>query len=110
MLGRWPESLWKARKLTHEKYEEYLIACRDGVLQRKCNLDACRDSETNLAERDEMAATVCRIRNNPAIFKPFPAVPAAQQWLSKFSEDALRYPILVVMGPSSTGDRAVVAA
>ena len=25
--GRWPEKLWKARKLTHETYEEYLYAC-----------------------------------------------------------------------------------
>ena len=30
VAGRWPEKLWKARKLTHEKYQEYIFLCRDG--------------------------------------------------------------------------------
>ena len=34
VLGRWPETLWKQRKLTHAMYEEYLFLCRDGVLPR----------------------------------------------------------------------------
>ena len=103
VLGRWPESLWKARKLTHATYEHYLYACRDGVLARKRNLDACRDRETEKHERQEMDAVVHRIRSNPTIFRPFPQVPAARAWQAKFGQDALRYPILVVLGPSSSG-------
>lgn len=103
VLGRWPENLWKARKLTHDKYEEYLFACRDGVQPRKRNLDACRDKEEQVAERKEMCVVVDRIRQNPAIFKPFPPVPVAQSWLQNFTKDALRYPIMIVLGPSSSG-------
>ena len=103
VLGRWPENLWKARKLTHETYERYLFACRDGVLARKRNLDACRAEESEKQEGEEMAVVVHRIRSNPKIFKPFPEVPVARTWLAKFCFDALRYPILVVLGPSSSG-------
>ena len=52
--GRWPEDLWKARKLTHAKYEEYLYACRDGVLSRKRNLDACKEHEAEAAAKVDM--------------------------------------------------------
>jgi hypothetical protein len=103
VLGRWPETLWKARKLAHSTYEEYLFKCRDAVVAKKRNLDACRAQEQDQEEQAEMKSAVKRIRNNPAIFKPFPEVPAAQQWLAKFKDDALCYPILVVLGPSSTG-------
>jgi hypothetical protein len=103
VLGRWAETLWKARKLEHGTYEEYLFKCRDAVLAKKRNLDACRAQEHDQEEQAEMRSAVMRIRSNPAIFKLFPAVPAAQQWLANFEDDALRYPVLVVLGPSSTG-------
>ena len=38
--GKWPEKLWKQRKLSHPKYKEYLYETRDGVLPRRRNLDA----------------------------------------------------------------------
>ena len=38
--GKWPERLWKQRKLSHPKYKEYLYETRDGVLPRRRNLDA----------------------------------------------------------------------
>ena len=98
--GRWPENLWQARKLTHEKYEAYLFACRDGVLPRMRNLDACKEHETASAAQTDMAERVKRIRGNSALFQPFPAVPAAQAWLDVFKTDQLRYPILVALGAS----------
>jgi len=101
--GRWPESLWKAHKLGHAEYERYLYLCRDGVLARKRNLDAVRDKADLDAASEEMAARVQRIRANPGLFRPFPEVPAATAWLKLFDEDALRYPVLVVVGPSGTG-------
>ena len=101
--GRWPESLWKARKLTHEKYEQYLFATRDGVLPRKRNLDACREKEEMDVQQAEIQARVKRIRGNPMLFRPFPKVPQADAWLQLFARDRLRYPILVVWGPSHTG-------
>ena len=89
-----------ARKLTHEKYEAYLFACRDGVLPRMRNLDACKEHETASAAQTDMAERVKRIRGNSALFQPFPAVPAAQAWLDVFKTDQLRYPILVALGAS----------
>lgn len=103
VLGKWPETLWKQRKLSSEKYEEYLFLTRDGVLARKRNLDAVREHEAALADADEDEATTRRLRSNPAVYQPFPHVPAAQAWLATFREDRLRYPVLIVQGPSQTG-------
>lgn len=43
---------------------------------------------------------VRRIRSNPQVYKPFPRAPQAKEWLKLFETDALRYPIMVVLGPS----------
>ena len=101
--GRWPEALWKAHKLTNEVYEEYLFACKDGVVYRKRNLDAVREREETTAQQAELEARVKRIRGNPQIFWPFPVVPDAEAWLQTFADDQLRYPVLVVLGKSHTG-------
>ena len=45
----------------------------------------------------------CQDRSNPQLHHPFPPVPEAQAWLELFKEDSLRYPILVVLGPSRAG-------
>ena len=103
VLGKWPEKLWKAHKLTHEVYERYLFACRDGVIGRKRNLDAVRERQITEQQEEERAKRVLRIRGNAALFQPFPEVPAARAWLDLFKEDRLRYPLLIVVGPSSTG-------
>ena len=107
--GRWPENLWKAHKLTHTVYEGYLYSCRNGVLARKRNLYACKEKEATDDARRETEARVLRIRADPEVpfpevpFRPFPEVPAARAWLETFQEDRLRYPVLVVVGASSTG-------
>ena len=31
VLGRWPETLWKQRKVTDAIYEKYMYECRDGI-------------------------------------------------------------------------------
>lgn len=101
--GKWAENLWKAHKLSHETYDRYLYACRDGVVYRKRNLEACQEREERLAQEKEQQARTKRLRSNPKLFKPFPEVPAATSWLSGFKEDAWRYPLLVVLGKSRTG-------
>ena len=103
VLGAWPETLWKSHKLSHERYDEYLFACRDGVAARKRNLDLCREKEEQDAAATELEARAKRIRSTPALFKDFPDVPAAIAWKACFEKDALRYPILVVLGPSRSG-------
>eukprot|EP00973_Karenia_brevis_P000924 127313-Karenia_brevis.AAC.1 len=101
--GAWPLTLWQQYKLSHEVYEEYLFKCRDNVVSKKRNLDAVRQNEENIAEEEEMAATTKRVRSNPNLFRPFVEVPAAVAWLQLFLVDALRYPILVVLGASGKG-------
>ena len=103
VLGKWPEALWKQRKLTSAKYEQYLFLTRDGVLARKRNLDAVREHEAALADAALIEATTKRLRSNPEVYRAFPAVPAAEAWLATFREDRLRYPLLIVHGPSQTG-------
>ena len=101
--SKWAESLWQDRKLTHDTYEDYVFESRDNVLSKKRNLDACREREVAVAESKEMRAVVKRIREDPTLLRPFPTVPAAEIWLTCFVEDRVRYPILVVLGKSSTG-------
>ena len=86
--AKWAESLWQARKLTHETYEDYLFKTRDGVLGRKRTLDVCRERKKLLAEREEMQAVIQRIRSNAELFRPYPVVPEAVEWLADFKKDA----------------------
>ena len=101
--GRWPESLWKAMKLTHDKYEEYLFFTRDGVAARKRNLDMVRDREQREQFEADREQRIKRIRGNPDLYKPWPEVPDAQSWLERFTRDAMRYPIMIIHGPSHSG-------
>ena len=103
VLGKWPETLWKQRKITTEVYEKLLFLTRDGVLSRQRNLQACLDREEAIASRAAVEERVVRIPSNPQLYKPFPQVPEAQAWLKLFEHDALRYPILVVLGASRSG-------
>ena len=50
-----------------------------------------------------MRDRVQRIKCTPSLWKTFPEVPAATAWKHRFTQDALRYPILVVLGPSRCG-------
>ena len=101
--GKWPEALWKHYKLDHATYEEYLFLTRDGVQARKRNLEACKAWSEAQAEKAEIVATVNRIRSNPSLYKPFPAVPAVSSWLEHFKTDLLRYPLLILLGASASG-------
>ena len=101
--GKWPEKLWKQYKLETSVYEEYLFLCRDGVPARKRNLEAVRRWEKGKAIEELIAANTKRIRSNPDLYKPFPVIPEATEWLAQFKDDALRYPILIVKGPSACG-------
>ena len=103
VLGKWPEALWKQYKLSHAKFEEYLFASRDGVLARKRNLDAVREREVSKTAAAQIDARIKRIRGNSALHPGFPEVPAATEWLKRFETDAVRYPVLVVLGSSATG-------
>ena len=64
--GLWADALWKARKLDHAKYDEYVAQARDGVPGRKRNLAAVLEAEEEAADDAEMAETIKRIRGNHA--------------------------------------------
>jgi hypothetical protein len=98
VLGAWPEKLWKQYKVSTAVYEDLLFKSRDGVPSRKRNLDLCREHDEQVATRQAIDERTTRIRSNPEIYRPFPEVPAAKEWLELFKKDALRYPILVVFG------------
>lgn len=103
VAGRWIDNLWRRHVLTHEVYEAYIFMARDGVLFRKKNLDMCREHEAAAAGSQEIASRVKRIRSNADIYSQFQEIPAVSEWLKLFQEDALRYPILVIHGPSFKG-------
>jgi len=56
--GKWPETLWKQRKLDHAKYQEYLFAARDGVVARARNLRAVTQEEREAADKKEMGTAI----------------------------------------------------
>ena len=101
--GKWPEALWKHYKLDDSMYERYLFLARDGVQARKRNLDACKTWRETQEEQIEINAVVKRIRSNPAVYQPFPEVPQVSAWLRVFKTDRLRYPLLIILGPSASG-------
>jgi hypothetical protein len=103
VLGKWPETLWKQRKISGEVFERLLFQARDGVVSRHRNLRACQDQERAQAAQLAIEERVKRIRGNPQLYQPFPVLPAVQEWLRLFEKDALRYPILVVIGASRAG-------
>ena len=103
MLGAWAEKLWKAYKLDCEVYEEYLHLARDGIPGRKRNFQAYTEWKKQKDFDLEVAARVQRIRSNLSLFTPFSKVEAADEWLELFNHDALRYPVLLVHGPSRCG-------
>jgi len=103
VLGKWPETLWKKYMLTHDVYQEYIFLTRDGIGGRKRNLDLCRAKEEADEAALEIEARVKRIKGNPTLFKPFPRIVEAENWLMMFQQDALRYPILIAKGPSRAG-------
>ena len=106
VLGKWPESLWKQYKISSDTYEKLLFLCRDGVVSRKRNLDACSQREQRAKSEAEVAARVKRIRGNPDVYQPFPRVAEADAWLQLFAKDALRYPLLLVREGGGLPSRA----
>ena len=103
VLGKWPETLWKQRKISNSVYERYLYLSRDGVVSRHRNLTLCREQEQRLEAEAAVQERIKRIRGNPELFQPFAEIPSARSWLQQFEKDALRYPILIVLGPSRKG-------
>ncbi len=102
--GLWPEALWRQRKLGHEKYEEYLVLCRDGFVGRKRALDAIKEAELQAATDAEILANTKRIK--ATLYKPMREFPELLQWLALFAKDApdgMRFPILVLLAPSHCG-------
>ena len=99
VLGRWPETLWKARKLSHSTYDNYLHLCRDSVLTKRRNLQAVQQREEEEEEEKEMQLLVKRLRSGFS----FTAVPEAEAWLEVFKAEKDRYPFLLLLGPSRSG-------
>ena len=101
--GDWAQKLWQSYKLTDDTYESYLHLCRDSAPARKNNFEVCRAWRKGQELQCKLAARIKRIRSNPEVYQSFKQVPEAQAWLKEFDEEALRYPVLLVHGPSRVG-------
>ena len=99
--GKWAESLWKERKLSHQTYQNYLYLSRDGVLPRKRNLEEVWRWEQEREQDREREDTARRVRAK--LFHPFPVLPAATAWLQMSNQELDRYPFLVILAPSRAG-------
>lgn len=101
--GQWPSNLWQGYKLGRERYEEYLYACRDGVPYRKRLFEMCVEKDDATSQKAEIEERVRRLRSNKDLYQSFPRVLAVDTWLLVFNEDRLRYPLLILRGPSLSG-------
>lgn len=59
--------------------------------------------EAQVEEEAEIATVAKRICSTPGLYKAFPKIPEAAAWRALFETDRLRYPILIVLGPSFSG-------
>lgn len=98
VFGKWPQTLWQQRKLSHEKYEEYLLLARDGVQSRLRNLELVREREEQNDERAERERVTKAVKAE--LFTAFPPVPEAEAWLKTFRDMRSRYAFCVVVGAS----------
>ena len=103
VMGAWVDTLWKQRKISNAVYREYLFLTQNGVVSRKRNFDEVTREEERLELTALIAENTQRIRSDPALYRPFPEVPEVPTWLQQFKADALRYPILLLMGPPMCG-------
>ena len=101
--GDWSKKLWRDYKLDDGVYEEYLYLCKDRLAGNERNLELYqswkreRDLQKTIAERTQ------RIKTNPLLYTPFGKVSEADQYLAEFTQDAMRYPVLLVHAPSFAG-------
>jgi hypothetical protein len=103
VAGAWAEKLWKAYKLDDSVYWEYLHKSKDGLPARKRNFQAYTEWKKQQDGEEVVAARILRIRSNPKLYQPFGPVPEVEPWLQLFNQDDLRYPVLLVHGPSRAG-------
>ena len=103
VAGKWPQSLWEAYKLDDATYEEYMYLCKDGLPARQRNLETFTQWREKRELQEKLDQRAKRLRSNPQLFQPFKEVPQATAWLKRFEQDAFRYPVLVVHGPSRSG-------
>ena len=101
--GDWPKKLWRDYKLDDSVYEEYLYLCKDKLASNKRGLELYqswkreRDLQSTIVERTK------RMKTNPSLYTPFGQVPEAEEYLAEFTQDAMRYPVLLVHAPSFAG-------
>ena len=93
VLGKWPETLWKQQKSTAAVCEELLYLSRDGVVSRSRNLPPAASMKK---VRYWVGGKRQANRGNPEIYCKRLFLPWVQLLL--FKGDALRCPILVVLG------------
>ena len=102
--AEWPEQLWKAYKLDDRVYyDEYLYRCKDKLAAKKRNFETFRAWDRARQLESEIQQRTQRIRDNPALYQPFAKVPQAEEYLALFSQEAMRYPVLLVHAPSYAG-------
>ena len=101
--GDWPKKLWQEYKLDETVYEEYLYLCKDKLAANKRNLELYQSWKRERDLQATIKGRTKRIKSNPSLYTPFGRVPEAEEWLAEFSQDAMRYPVLLVHAPSFAG-------
>ena len=101
--GDWPRKLWQEYKLADNVFEEYAYLSKDKLAANKRSFEVYRQWKQTRDLEERVKERTKRIRGNPELYSPFNRVPEAEQWLSLFLVDALRYSVLVVHAPSYAG-------
>jgi len=104
----WLVSLWTARKMTHEQYEELSSTFRSGHASRMRDLESVRHTERALAVRKHLLhekKDLEKIKLND--FRTYPEI---EEFVSYFMRPSRRRPILAIIGPTGTGKSELAAS
>ena len=84
----WPESLWKAYKLSDSCYNDYLYMCKDKVVAKKRNFEAFQSWRRSRELAGEIEERTAKIRGGPSLYQPFGRVTLAEDFLCLFQKEA----------------------
>ena len=82
---------------------EAFVFVPHGIVSGSENLEACQQHEEGIVLNLAVEERSLRMPSNPQLYQPLAKVSQAEEWLKLFEVDALRYPVMVVLGHTRTG-------
>jgi hypothetical protein len=103
----WLVSLWTARKMTHDQYEQLSATFRSGHTSRMQDLECVRRTERALAVRKHLLREKKDLEQ--IVLRAFRSYPEIEEFVAYFQRPSRRRPIFAIIGPTGTGKSELAA-